>query len=62
MKVYSSDNNNSLQISHKEAYDNIYSIITNLETIPNINTILNIDNIKKIVLEDLKNKISNTLK
>ena len=62
MKVYSSDNNNSLQISTKEAYDNIYSIITNLETIPNINTILNIDNIKNIVLEDLKNKISNTLK
>ena len=62
MKVYSSDNNNPLQISTKEAYDNIYSIITNLETIPNINTILNIDNIKNIVLEDLKNKISNTLK
>ena len=62
MKFYSSDDNNPLHISTKEAYDNINSIITNLENIPNINTILNIDNIKNIVLEDLKNKISNTLK
>ena len=46
----------NLELTQKEAYDEACSIIGNLETIEGISEIIDLDMVKKIVLEELKDK------
>ncbi len=48
----------NLDLSDEEAYEEISSLLTNLEEIDNINTILDVDSLRKNILEDIKEKQS----
>ena len=51
-----------LELTDNEAYEEIKSVITDLENIDNIETILDIDTLKTNILDDIKDKISNKSK